>query len=99
MQMPPLRGTASFMPNVLGDGSRAQVTAFLLTGLIAGDVAISASACSRRSRTDLPPSGVAVERVSGFDSRKAGVGGRCAFDADCASGLCVGDGYCSSSCS
>lgn len=48
---------------------------------------------------EAPRPGAAVDRRGGFDSRKAGLGGRCAFDADCASGLCAGDGYCSASCS
>lgn len=52
------------------------------------------NACSARERTDHAPSG-----VSGFDSRRAGLGGLCAFDSDCASGACVGDGHCASSCS
>lgn len=99
MQMPPAYGSLSLVPNVLWDGHRVQVTALLLTGLAIGGAALSMNACSARSRTALPPSGVAVARLTGFDSRKAGLGGRCAFDSDCASGLCVGNGYCSSSCS
>lgn len=86
------------MPHILWDGARVDAAACLLAGLAVGGVAIPVSACSTRRGTDQGSSSAAAEGVSGFDARRAGIGGRCAFDADCASGLCVGIGYCSASC-